>query len=83
MNTEQQILLLEKLTGKKVLLEDFLVVKGKRVKEFLDKIKSDIHNYYELKGDTLKFLISGDEETIKRYKDIAKEFDITDVKFEV
>ena len=61
--------------------EDFLICKGEKVKDFLNEIKSKIGENYELKDNSLKFIISGDEKTIKHYENIAKKYNV-EVKFE-
>lgn len=64
----------------KFLNEDYLICKGERIKDFYEEIKHMIHDY-EFKGDTLKFMISGDQETVDRFTNIGRKYDVI-VKFE-
>jgi hypothetical protein len=65
----------------KLISEDFLVCTGDKIEDFLNEIKPKIHDDYEYKDGILKFIISGDEQTVNKYKDIAKKSNVT-VKFE-
>lgn len=58
-----------------IIKEDFLVCAGGELKDFFDKIKDNIGDY-ELKNGVLKFMISGDEVTVDKYKKIAKSFGV-------
>lgn len=61
--------------------EDFLICNGGDIDGFFNEIKNNIH-HSKWEDDTLIFMISGDEQTINKYKNIAKKYNVN-VKFEV
>lgn len=67
---------------KEQLKEDFLVCTGDYINDFLNEIKPMIGDAYQIDDNVLKFLVSGDEETVNKYDNIARKYGVK-VKFEV